>query len=114
MNSNSLPESSKYTPPPWHAGTGSWVYSEVDGGGLRGYDAVDYYGGYLIAESVADHNKGLVAAAPELLAVVREFLDLQGRRRHPLGQPDEDIAYDAAATAAKAWGLINRLEGHDD
>ena len=39
--------------------------------GLIGSDAVEYYGGHLIAESIAPNNIGLIAAAPDLLKALK-------------------------------------------
>ena len=65
----------KHTPGPWRAGSGtggkgSVVSDQLAVGALNGSDAVEYYGGNLIAESVAQENIPLIAAAPELLEVV--------------------------------------------
>ncbi|MGZ4819362.1 MAG: hypothetical protein ACXVZJ_12090 [Terriglobales bacterium] len=62
----------KHTPGPWRAGSGtggkgSVVSDQLATGALNGSEAVDYYGGNLIAESVAQENIPLIAAAPELL-----------------------------------------------
>lgn len=37
---------------------------------------------------------------------LRAMMDVQSRRRHPLGQPDEGIAYDAAQAMATAEAAI--------
>ena len=68
----------KHTPGPWRAGSGtggkgSVVSDQLAVGALGGSDAVDYYGGNLIAESVAQENIPLIAAAPQLLVVARDF-----------------------------------------
>ncbi|WP_440966105.1 hypothetical protein ACL58G_07745 [Massilia sp. GER05] len=65
----------KHTPGPWRAGSGtggkgSVVSDQLAVGALGGSDAVEYYGGNLIAESIAPENIPLIAAAPELLDVV--------------------------------------------
>jgi len=65
----------KHTKGPWRAGSGtggkgSVVSDHLAVGALGGSDAVDYYGGYMIAESVAQENIPLIAAAPELLAAM--------------------------------------------
>lgn len=46
-----------------------------------------------------------------LLAAAKALLDVQSRRRHPLGAPDEGIAYDAAAAASMARDAIAAAEG---
>lgn len=42
----------------------------------------------------------------QLTVALRAMLDVQSRRRHPLGQPDEHIAYDAADAASKARNAL--------
>lgn len=49
--------------------------------------------------------------ARDLLEACRALLDVQSRRRHPLGQPDEHIATDAAEAASKARAAIGKAEG---
>lgn len=66
----------KHTPGPWRAGSGSGgkgsvVSDQLAAGALGGSDAVDYYGGNLIAESVAPENIPLIGAAPELLQALQ-------------------------------------------
>lgn len=68
----------KHTPGPWRAGSGTGgkgavVSDQLAVGALGGSDAIDYYGGNMIAESVAQENIPLIAAAPELLIVARDF-----------------------------------------
>ena len=53
----------------------------------------------------------LIASAPELLEALRALLEVHGRRRHPLGAPNEGIAYDVAASVAKARAAILKAEG---
>lgn len=47
----------------------------------------------------------------ELLAALKAMSAVQSRRRHPLGMPDEGIAYDAAQAEAMARAAIARAEG---
>jgi hypothetical protein len=47
----------------------------------------------------------------ELLAALEAMLDAQSRRRHPLGMPDEGIAYDAAQAANMARAAIAKAKG---
>lgn len=99
----------KHTPGPWRAGTGrggkvgSVVSNQLAVGALGGSDAVDYYGGNLIAESIAPENVQLIAAAPELLEALRGLLpDAVGNH---IGGPDTQAHFDAARAAiAKATG----------
>lgn len=59
-----------------------------------------------IAKVYREEFAPLLAAAPDLLAALTAMLEVQGKRRHPLGQPDEGIAYEAADAAAKARAAI--------
>lgn len=63
-----------HTPGTWQAGkgTGCVISDKVpeDYKSGSGHDAIDYYGGFLIAESVADRDLNLIAAAPDLLAAL--------------------------------------------
>lgn len=66
-----------HTPGPWREGnTVGAVVADADvEGGPLGYDAFQYYGGNLIAESVAPCNQPLIAAAPEMLAALRQITE---------------------------------------
>lgn len=46
------------------------------------------------------------ARVARLETALAAMLDVQSRRRHPLGQPDEGIAYDAAAAASLARAAL--------
>lgn len=50
-------------------------------------------------------------AAPDLLEACKALLAVQSARRHPLGAPDEGIAYKAADAAAKAAAAIAKAGG---
>ena len=51
---------------------GQGVVSDQPGGGVPGSEHTEYYGGYLIAESIGRSNIPIVAAAPKMLqALVR-------------------------------------------
>ena len=68
-----------HTAGPWRASIGgkfAIVVGDYPVPGIKGSDEVSYYGGHLIAESVAPQNARLIAAAPDLLATVRELLAL--------------------------------------
>lgn len=72
---------SKHTQGPWRAGSGTGgkgavVADTLPAGALGGSDAVDYYGGNLIAESIAPENIHLIAAAPELLKCAQDFIEV--------------------------------------
>jgi hypothetical protein len=97
----------KHTPGPWRAGSGtggkgSVVSDQLAAGALGGSDAVKYYGGHLIAESVAPENIPLIAAAPELLAALQAMLD--NLRKGPFAFRDSDELRAARAAVAKATG----------
>lgn len=52
----------------WSAGKcGGCVVSDQAGGGVPGSDEVEYYGGYLICESIGRSNIPIVSAAPNML-----------------------------------------------
>ena len=104
----------KHTPGPWRAGSGtggkgSVVCNQLAAGALSGSDAVEYYGGNLIAESVAQENIPLIAAAPELLEALRDLdecyceagqqLSREDRHRHRM------TLIKARAAIAKATGI---------
>jgi len=105
----------KHTPGPWRAGSGkggrgSVVSDQLAVGALGGSDAVDYYGGNLIAESVAPENIPLIAAAPTLLEALRQIEShLDGRMTHqadnanyPFWSQLWEIASDALIAAGAA------------
>ena len=59
---------SAHTPGPWRVGACGSVVADHPIPELSGSDEVEYYGGHLVAESIAPQNMALIAAAPELLA----------------------------------------------
>lgn len=67
---------SRHAPGPWRAG--NWGQSIVSDtpiqGGINGSDAVESYGGHLIAESISECNRPLIIAAPELLEALEGML----------------------------------------
>lgn len=69
-----------HTPGPWRLGKcgGSVVADVPIQDGICGSDCVEYYGGHLIAESVTPSNAKLIAAAPDLLALLQELIDIEG------------------------------------
>lgn len=70
---------SLWTPGPWRVGKayGS-VVADAPAPGIIGSDACDAYGGHLIAESVNPSNAKLIAAAPDLAALLAELVDIEG------------------------------------
>ncbi len=64
----------EHTHGPWRLGSkGSVVADTPPENYLPGSDAVEYYGGYLICESVTEANAKLIAAAPDLLEIAKEI-----------------------------------------
>lgn len=97
----------KHTPGPWRAGSGkggrgSVVSDQLAVGALNGSDAVEYYGGNMIAESVAQENIPLIAAAPELLEALQGILG--NLSRGPFAFRDSDELRFARRAVAKATG----------
>ena len=71
----------KGTPGPWEIGNhNSCVISKNDESlcikGAVGEDAIKYYGGNLICESISQANAKLIAAAPELLEALEYYFDV--------------------------------------
>lgn len=62
-----------HTPGPWRVGRPGSVVADHPVPEMDGSDAVDYYGGHLIAESVTAKNAPLLAAAPELLSAAKKL-----------------------------------------
>lgn len=48
----------------------------------------------------------LIDARPDLLAALQAMLEVNDKRKHPLGAPDEGIGYDAAQAISKARAAI--------
>lgn len=68
-----------HTPGPWRRGKqGGSVVADVPVPQMGGSDAVEYYGGHLVAESITPSNAKLIAAAPDLLALLQELIDIEG------------------------------------
>jgi hypothetical protein len=44
---------------------------------------VDFYGGYVVAESILERDMSLISAAPDLLAACEEVLRVAENRRFP-------------------------------
>lgn len=73
-----------------------------DGDLANGHGNVEHYGGLLIAESIAAHNKPVIMAAPELLAALREIVPAYDDARAQ--QHGHEILMRARAAIAKAEG----------
>ena len=90
---------SKHTPGPWRSG--KWGASIIANtpvqGGINGSDAVESYGGHLIAESISECNMSLIIAAPDLLeALIALLASVEGV---PCGPENQCRAAIAKATA---------------
>ena len=68
---------SKHTEGPWKIGKGSFIISEHPTSNTLGSTelSLKYYDGYLICESVHSNNLNLIAAAPELLEILKLIID---------------------------------------
>ncbi len=56
-----------HTTGPWRIGKAAAVVSDHPVPEIHGSDSLDYYGGHLIAESIAPQNLAIIAASPEML-----------------------------------------------
>jgi hypothetical protein len=66
----------KFTPGPWRLGYGHTVVADsTEGLTIRGSTEPEYYGGNMIAESVASANCHLISAAPELYEALRNIVE---------------------------------------
>lgn len=96
---------SKHTQGPWGVSRlGNAVISGSPVPEVRGSDEVDYYGGHLIAESVAAQNVMLIAAAPEMYDVCVQLVSA----RDSCDPPELKNAYFAALH------IINKLKVQDN
>ena len=63
---------SAHTKGPWRAGRNGSVVADEPVLEMNGSDAVEYYGGHLIAESIAAKNVPIIVAAPALLTAAEK------------------------------------------
>ena len=64
--------SAQHTPGPWRAGNaGGSVVGDARIDEVPGSEHIEYYGGHLVAESIAQRNVPLIAAAPDLLEALK-------------------------------------------
>ena len=65
-----------HTPGPWKIGEGSYIITDNPTPNIVGTieGSLEYYGGYIICESVALANTKLIAAAPDLYDVLNDIL----------------------------------------
>lgn len=64
----------RFTPGPWRLGRVGSVVSDSPVEGMGGSDAIEYYGGHCVCESVVEPNAHLIAAAPDLYDALRSLL----------------------------------------
>lgn len=64
----------KHTPGPWRKGRPHSVVADSPSPGIVGSDAVDYYGGHMICESVNDENARLIVLAPAMAEAAQRLL----------------------------------------
>lgn len=93
-------QAGKHTPGPWRQGKAcDSVVSDFPIGTIAGADDVKYYGGHLIAESVASQNRPLVIAAPALLAACKIAHEVMRGSPHLGDRPVYDTLVAAIAAA---------------
>ena len=68
---------SNHTPEPWRVGRPGTVVSDTPVPGMGGSDAVEYYGGHLIGESITEANaRRIVACVNECEGISTERLEM--------------------------------------
>lgn len=72
--------SAGHTKGPWRVGKcGMSIVADYPiEGGVRGTNDVEAEGGHLVAETVAKVNVLLLIAAPEMLSLLQELIDIEG------------------------------------
>lgn len=64
----------KHTPGPWRIGKHyGAVVADHPVPEMSGSDHVQAYGGHMVGESIAPRNRPLIAAAPEMFDLLKEF-----------------------------------------
>lgn len=102
----------KNTPGPWKAGKpcDSVIADKFPDGEYsldmreRMEREIEYYDGYLIAESIAPNNRSLIIAAPDLLAAIEELVIAADPHTNMSDVVLLDALSRARATIAKARG----------
>jgi hypothetical protein len=104
-----------HSPAPWRPGlTAHAVVSDgppPEGARVRGDNDVHYYGGHLVAESIAPANVPVIVVAPEAIALLRELTtwwQQAGAEYYGTGRRDEDGGLESLCDEAAA--LLKRLE----
>lgn len=91
----------EHTPGPWRAGeTGGAVVADHQISEVSGSEDVEYYGGHLVAESIAARNVPVIAAAPDLLKVA--ISAYHALKSYELGNGSPDLARECAAALEDA------------
>jgi hypothetical protein len=95
-----------HTPGPWHIGksAGAVVADVPVEDGVTGTGDVEYYGGHLVAETVAPCNRPLIAAAPKLLSALRELNRAWNATSFPCSDRMDAALKDADDAIAEAEG----------
>lgn len=94
---------SGHTPGPWRRGNAcNSIVADEPTGEIGGSDVVEYYGGHLVAESVADRNIPIIVAAPLMRDAIDDISSVM--ERHARGEVNADFVV--------GWvrGVLKRLE----
>lgn len=94
----------KFTPGPWRVGKHGSVVSDAPVPEVHGSDAIEYYGGHVICETITPSNARLVAASPELLEALSGLLKLAEQRIRGCGT----LLIDEMAACDKAKDAIDK------
>ena len=97
----------EHTPGPWRVGDSPFcVVADVPApNDATGHNAVDYYGGYLIAESIRGIDDArLIAAAPDLLTAAENALDWLENDLGPCEPDCECVIHGVRDAIARARG----------
>ena len=76
MNNNKI---SQHTPGPWKIGKHGSVITttpdkQVEITGKHAKETIEWYGGHVICETATKANAALIAAAPDLLEILKAFI----------------------------------------
>ena len=88
---------SEHTPEPWRVGRPGTVVSDTPVPGMGGSDAVEYYGGHLIGESIIEENARRIVACVNACAGMgdptAEIAELKRQRDELLAALEEAVKY---------------------
>lgn len=87
-----------HTPGPWRVGLSGSVVCDDESLGPHDAEALKFYGGRVVCETVTPANALLIASAPELLEACRDAVLTRNlvHKYDQLGQLDDDLRTDAA------------------